>query len=103
MIMKTLKYLTLASIVATSYLLMNCYGYIVAGPPVPPNEIILQAPSTLHVWIPGYYTYSGGSYIWIQGHYTIPPKGKKYVPGNWHKTPKGYKRSKGHWKGNRKN
>ena len=99
--MKRLKYIALiVGLIAGGQLLTSCTGYIVGyGPPEPREEVIIVAPSPRYVWVPGYYTYSGGTYIWIEGRYQIPPRGKtRYVQGEWVKTPKGYKRGKGHWK-----
>ena len=99
--MKTLKYFILiGTLLAGAQVFTACTGYFVAtGPPMPPDEVIVVAPSPRYVWVPGYYEYRGGTYIWIQGSYKIPPRGKtRYVQGDWHKTPKGYKRGKGHWK-----
>ena len=99
--MKNLRYLVvvLTSIIA-SQLITSCTGYFVAtGPPDPPDEVIVVAPSPRYVWVPGYYSYRSGTYIWVKGSYQIPPRGRtRYVQGQWQKTPKGYKRGKGHWK-----
>lgn len=99
--MKTLKYVTVVlAMIIGAQLLTACAGYIIAtGPPAPPNEVILVAPSPQYVWVPGYYAYSGGAYVWIQGSYRIPPRGRTaYVHGEWMNTPKGYKRGRGRWK-----
>jgi hypothetical protein len=98
--MKALRFLGLSTVLIMSMLLLtNCSGYIVAtGPPLAQTEIILQPPSVYHVWVPGYYTYRGGTYVWIKGHYQVPPRNKTYVPGHWQKTNRGYKNHKGHWK-----
>ena len=101
-VMKTLKYYVIAivALIAGAQLLTACTGYVVAtGPPMPPDEVVVVAPSPQYVWVPGYYSYRGGNYIWIQGSYQIPPRGRnKYVQGEWMKTPKGYKHGRGHWK-----
>jgi hypothetical protein len=98
--MKTLRFFGLSTVLVLSGLLLsNCSGYVIAsGPPMAQTEIILQAPSAYHVWIPGYYEYRSGSYVWITGHYRVPPRGRTYVPGYWQKTDRGYKNHKGHWK-----
>ena len=99
--MKELKYvIALLVIIVGAQVLVACSGYIVAtGPPVPPDEVIVVAPSPRYVWVPGYYAYNSGAYVWIQGSYQLPPRGRSgYTQGEWMKTPKGYKRGKGHWK-----
>jgi len=98
--MKMLKYIVLVvSLIAGAQLLTSCVGYIETGPPPMRDEVIIVAPSPRYVWVPGYYTYSSGTYIWIEGSYRIPPRGKtSYIQGEWRKTPNGYKRGKGHWK-----
>lgn len=98
--MKTLKYIVIvASLIGGTQLLTSCVGYIETGPPPMRDEVVIVAPSPRYVWVPGYYSYSGGTYIWIEGSYRIPPRGKTtYVQGQWQKTPKGYKRGRGHWK-----
>jgi hypothetical protein len=98
--MKTFKYAgVLFVLIGGAQLFTSCSGYMVAtGPPPMVNEVIAVSPSPRHVWMPGYYSYSGGNYVFVNGSYRIPPRGKtSYVQGNWRNTPKGYKREKGHW------
>jgi hypothetical protein len=98
--MKTLKYTgVLLAMIAGTQLLAACSGYVVAtGPPPMVNEVTAVAPSSRHVWMPGYYSYNRGNYVFVNGSYGIPPRGKtSYVQGNWHNTSRGYKRDKGHW------
>lgn len=98
--MKKLKYIwALAAIIVSAQLISACSGYVVAtAPPVYPTEVIVVSPSSHHVWVPGYYSYSGGAYVFVNGYYSVPPRGKTvYVQGQWQNTPRGYKRSRGHW------
>jgi hypothetical protein len=99
--MKTLKFAgAFLMLIVGAQLLTACSGYIVAtGPPMPPTEVVVVAPSPRYVWVPGYYSYNRTAYVWVDGSYRVPPRGRTtYVQGNWQQTPKGYKRGKGHWK-----
>ena len=98
--MNTLKYTgAMVAIISVVQLLTACSGYIVSAPPQQMDEVVLVAPSPIHVWIPGYYSYNNGSYVFVNGYYRIPPHGRtSYVQGSWQNTPRGYKRGKGHWR-----
>lgn len=98
--MKIINYVgVLFAIIGGAQLLTACSGYVVAtGPPPMVDEVIIAAPSSRHVWMPGYYSYNRGNYVFINGSYGIPPRGRtSYTQGSWQNTPRGYKRGRGHW------
>jgi YXWGXW repeat-containing protein len=55
------------------------------GPPPPPRrEVVVVRPSPRHVWIPGYYRWTGHRYAWVNGYWTMPPRPHAaWVPGYW--------------------
>lgn len=63
-----------------------------APPPAPAVRIVKPPrPGPRYTWVPGHYTYSGGSYHWTKGHWKVPPRRSAvWVPGH-------YSVSKGHW------
>jgi hypothetical protein len=98
--MKLIKYtLAIAAVIMIGQMFTACSGYIVATAPPPyPVEVIVSPPSPRYVWVPGYYSYSGGAYVFVNGSYQVPPRGRtSYIQGQWQNTPKGYKRGRGHW------
>lgn len=69
------------------------------APPGPRTEIIGVAPSTQHVWAPGYYEWNGKRYVWKPGDWVKRPRtGATWVEGHWEKRPAGWTWVPGHWK-----
>lgn len=60
--------------------------YIAPGAPPPlEQEVIIAAPSPLHVWTPGYWHWQD-RWVWIPGQWVLPPRpgarwrGPEWVP-----------------------
>jgi len=71
---------------------------VTEAPPAPRTEVIGVAPSTSHVWVPGYWSYQNGRWVWIKGHYEVRPRlNATWVPGHWDRTTRGWAWTPGHW------
>lgn len=42
-------------------------------PPPPQTEIIATAPSSQHIWVPGFWTRRDGDWVWQSGHWELRP------------------------------
>ena len=70
-------------------------------PPAPVSvKVVGVAPSSRHVWIPGYYKGANGRYVWVPGKWMVPPRaGVVWVPPRWNARPAGgYVFVPGHWR-----
>jgi hypothetical protein len=82
------------------------YGYGYAGayyapgpPPAVRAEYYGAAPSPNHVWVNGYWGYSGNRYAWSQGYWARPPhRGARWTEGRWDHDGHGYRFHKGYWR-----
>jgi hypothetical protein len=68
------------------------------GPPPPRSEVMPAKPGPNHVWIGGYWKWSGNKYVWAPGHWTKAKLGKSWVPGHWEKRGPHWVWKKGHWR-----
>jgi hypothetical protein len=68
------------------------------APPPLHEEIIGNAPSAAHVWIPGHWAWHGG-WVWVPGHWHVAPyRGAVWVPGHWVRRGPGWVWVSGHWR-----
>ncbi|MGB2178202.1 MAG: hypothetical protein ACPH9E_09705 [Hyphomonas sp.] len=74
--------------------------YITTAPPPPRSVIIPPRPTSLSVWISGYWNWTGTDFVWVDGHWDrSPPRaGALWVPDQWVKTNRGWYRKPGRWK-----
>lgn len=69
------------------------------GPPPPPREVVVIRPGPRHVWVPGYYAWSGRHYNWVRGYWAIPPRHRAaWVPGYWAPRRGGHIWVSGYWR-----
>ncbi len=72
---------------------------VVQEPPPPRSEVVGVAPSSAHVWVPGYWQWTGRKYVWHGGHWEKrPTTGATYVEGHWEKQPQGWVWVPGMWR-----
>ena len=70
-----------------------------APPPVPQVEVIGAAPSPRHIWVPGYWSWTGRRYTWMAGHWEQRPReSANYTAGHWERTPRGWVWYEGYWR-----
>ncbi len=67
------------------------------APPAAVVETQGNAPYPNAVWIPGYYTYSNGSYVWVQGKWDHDRSGYHWVPASWEQRADGWYYREGYW------
>ena len=73
--------------------------YVGFGPPRPMREVVVVRPSPRHVWLPGYYRWSGARYDWAPGYWVMPPRPRAvWVPGYWTHRPGGHFWIAGYWR-----
>jgi hypothetical protein len=73
---------------------------VVTVPPPPPNqEIIVERPSPVHVWIRGFWEWRAGRHVWIAGHWELPPREHAvWVEPRWEQRGNGYVFVQGFWR-----
>jgi hypothetical protein len=54
----------------------------IAPPPLRVEVIVVQ-PSPHHVWVAGYWKWSGVNYSWVEGRWVKVKPNRAWVPGNW--------------------
>ena len=73
--------------------------YVRFGPPVARREVVTVRPGPRHVWVPGYYNWTGARYSWAPGYWAVPPRPRAlWVPGYWAYGPRGYFWVAGYWR-----
>jgi hypothetical protein len=75
-------------------------GAVVVGqaPPAPREEVVVEAPSPRHVWVPGYWAWHDG-WFWEPGRWVLRPHpAAVWVPGRWDHRGRGWVWSSGHWR-----
>src|SRR5262245_10650910 len=66
-------------------------------PPPLRTEILTQAPSPLHVWIPGYWWWDS-RWIWVDGCWKVPPNPKHiWLTGRWERRDGRWIWTRGRW------
>lgn len=54
----------------------TAYGYNdVPPPPESRIEAVPPSPGPNHVWVGGYWDWTGSEYVWVPGYWTVPPAG----------------------------
>jgi hypothetical protein len=71
---------------------------ITVAPPPPQREIIVERPSTAHVWIGGYWAWRDRRHVWIPGHWELPPRARVvWVEPRWERRGNAYVLVEGYW------
>jgi hypothetical protein len=73
--------------ILAAFFLTIVSGYAAAKPRnAPPPlrvEVIVVQPSPHHVWVAGYWKWSGVNYAWVEGRWVKVKPNKAWAPGNW--------------------
>lgn len=73
--------------------------FVRIGPPPPHREVVVRRPGPRHVWVPGYYRFSGHRYRWTRGRWAMPPRPHAvWVPGQWAPRRGGHVWIGGYWR-----
>ena len=75
------------------------YVIVAEAPPAPRVvERRVASPSAAHVWIDGYYSWSGRQYVWEAGRWEVPPSGYTvWVAPHYEHDEHGHRYTAGHW------
>jgi hypothetical protein len=67
------------------------------APPPLRIEIVTIQPGPHHVWIEGYWKWSGVNYTWIEGRWVKVKPNRAWVRGNWKPMGSFWAWTPGHW------
>lgn len=68
----------------SGYYVDNAYVEVDYAPPPTRAEVIPVRPGHAHVWVPGYWYWTGSRYVWHAGYWATPPaRGHVWVPSGW--------------------
>lgn len=68
-------------------------------PPEPLQEYIPDPPTEEHVWVPGYWYWTGTAFAWVTGRYALAPgPGHVYVRSGWVLSGGSYRFVRGYWR-----
>ncbi len=71
---------------------------VTQSPPSPQDEIQAPRPSSRHVWIAGYWTWSNESYVWKTGSWELPPYANaRWIAPYWEREGNAYRFYEGRW------
>ena len=71
---------------------------VTQAPPALQSDVVLAQPSSLHVWIPGYWTWRNHEYEWMAGHWELPPNAAAVWNGpRWQQYGTTYTFFEGYW------
>jgi hypothetical protein len=77
----------------------NAWVVIRVAPPAPRHEVIITRPGPNHVWVPGYWRWSGREYGWVGGVWQLPPRPHAvWVPGHYRRVRGGHVWVEGRWR-----
>lgn len=76
---------------------MSPVELIQVAPPLPREEIIVEAPGPGYLWIGGYWGWSGGRHVWVGGHWGPYRDGYFWAPAHWDRHPNGWAFAGGRW------
>jgi len=95
-----LAFVVLAGMLMTEPIVYAAEVIIKTAPPAPVSVAVIgRAPSSMFIWVPGYYKGVGGRYVWVAGKWMKPPRpGMVWVPPIWRQGPNGYVFVAGRWK-----
>jgi len=67
------------------------------GPPPPRVESPTLQPSSSHIWITGYWKWTGIHYEWTDGRWVKAKPGRIWVPGAWEQVGSHWAWKPGKW------
>jgi hypothetical protein len=89
--------LAAASLVLFSTLAVWAAPQARVGPPPPRVEAPTLQPSPNHVWVTGYWKWTGINYEWFDGRWVKAKKGKVWVAGAWEQVGSRWAWTPGKW------
>lgn len=74
------------------------YGQpVMVAPPPHRVEVVGVAPYPGHVWIGGYWGWSGRGHNWVPGRWEAPRHGHRWEPHRWEKQNGHWREQPGRW------
>lgn len=70
---------------------------VMVAPPPPRVEYIGPPPVVGHLWIGGFWNWSGNRHEWVPGHWEAPRPGYGWVPHRWERDGDHWRMQGGHW------
>jgi hypothetical protein len=90
-----------ALVVLAVIILGTASGYAATKPRTSPPplrvEVIVVQPSPRHVWVAGYWKWSGVNYAWVEGRWVKVKPNRAWVPGNWKQVGSYWAWTPGRW------
>ena len=68
------------------------------APPPERVEVVTVAPSPNHIWVRGYWSWSGRGWVWVPGRWEHRRAGHEWTPGHWQRRAHGWVWVPGHWR-----
>jgi hypothetical protein len=76
-------------------------AYVVVAEAPPAPRIVERRPpppTQGHIWIDGYYSWSGRQYVWETGRWAVPPRANVvWIGPSYDRDQHGYRYTAGHW------
>lgn len=75
---------------------------VLVAPPAPRVEYYGAPPVVGHVWIGGFWNWTGQRHEWVPGHWEAPRPGQVWVPHRWDNNGNRWNLQGGHWETGRR-
>jgi hypothetical protein len=90
-----------ALVVLAAFILGTASGYAATkprlGPPLLRVEVITLRPGPNHVWVAGYWKWSGLNYAWSEGRWVKVKPNRAWAPGKWKQVGSYWAWTPGRW------
>ena len=70
---------------------------VIGNAPPPPRYEVVPRPRRDHVWVPGYWNWTGRKHVWIGGHWQTVRAGHHYRRSEWRQSRHGWYLDRGGW------
>lgn len=70
---------------------------VMVAPPPPRVEYVGAPPVVGHIWIDGFWNWTGNRHEWVPGRWEAPRPGYGWVPHRWERDGEHWRQSGGHW------
>jgi hypothetical protein len=96
---KSSRFVAAALVAAALAVPAGAATIIRVAPPPLRTEAIVARPGPRHVWVPGWWRWSGREYVWVPGAWRLPPRHRTaWVPGHYAHRRHGWVWIRGHWR-----
>lgn len=77
------------------------FQIVIGNAPPPPRYEVIPVARPGHVWVPGYWAWSGHRHTWVAGHWQRVRAGHHYRAPQWRRVHNGWHFDRGGWERNR--